>query len=291
MNSPDSSNFKYMKTFALLSYKISGKSDRFFRYISLAINSRLLIGKQSQINRTMSLNLPSNFNKWTRDLLHVLYPQTCLVCKHEFNQSKLAICPVCYSELAYTYFEHYPEATNLDKLFWGRVHLEGTYALLRFKQEGSTQQILHELKYRNNPEVGKHFGKQIGLRLKELTKFSDMDALVPVPLHPKKEFTRGYNQAEIICKGISRSSGVPIRKDLLKRTSFTESQTKKGKTSRWDNMQDRFQLKHTERKNLKHLVVVDDVVTTGSTLETCIRILREEFPDAKISIAVLAVAE
>jgi ComF family protein len=214
-----------------------------------------------------------------------------LICKNEFNQSKLAICPICSSELAYTHFEDYNEVTNLDKLFWGRVKLEGTYALLRFKQQSSTQHILHELKYKNNPEIGKHFGKEIGLKMKIIDKFSDMDALIPVPLHPKKEFIRGYNQAEIICKGIAESSGVALRKDLLKRISFTESQTRKGKSSRWDNMQNRFKLQGIKNRNLKHLVVVDDVVTTGSTLETCIRILREEFPQAKISVAVLAVAE
>lgn len=239
----------------------------------------------------MILNFSSIFNKWMRDLLHVLYPQICLICKNEFNQSKVAICPICSSELAYTHFEDYPEVTNLDKLFWGRVRLEGTYALLRFKQQSSTQQILHELKYKNNPEVGKHFGKEIGLKMKEIGKFSDVDALIPVPLHPKKEFIRGYNQAEIICKGIAESSGVALRKDLLKRVSFTESQTKKGKTSRWDNMQNRFKLQGVKNRKLKHLVVVDDVVTTGSTLETCVRILQEEFPQAKISVAVLAVAE
>lgn len=239
----------------------------------------------------MSLKTSVKFNKWTRDLLHVLYPQNCLICKHEFNQSKLAICPVCSSELAYTHFENYTEATNLDKLFWGRVRLEGTYALLRFKQEGSTQQILHELKYRNNPEVGIHFGKEIGMKLKSMDKFSDVDALVPVPLHPKKEFIRGYNQAEVICKGIAESQGIALRKDLLKRISFTESQTKKGKFSRWENMQNRFRIQGISNAKIKHLLVVDDVVTTGSTLETCIRILQEEFPHAKISIAVLAVAE
>jgi competence protein ComFC len=239
----------------------------------------------------MSLNFSSNFNKWTRDLLHVLYPQNCLICKNEFNQSKLAICPICSSELAYTHFEDYNQATNLDKLFWGRIQLEGTYALLRFKQQNSTQQILHELKYKNNPEIGTHFGKEIGLKIKELAQFSDADALIPVPLHPKKEFIRGYNQAEIICKGIAESTGITLRKDLLKRVSFTESQTKKGKASRWDNMQNRFKLQGIKRTNLKHLIIVDDVVTTGSTLETCVRILREEFPNAKISIAVLAVAE
>lgn len=239
----------------------------------------------------MLLNFSSNFNKWTRDLLHVIYPQNCLICKYEFNQSKLAICPICFSELAYTHFEDYSEATNLDKLFWGRVQLEGTYALLRFKQQSSTQQILHELKYKNNPEIGKHFGREIGNKLKTIDKFADIDALIPVPLHPKKEFIRGYNQAEVICKGMVESSGITLRTDLLKRVSFTESQTKKGKSSRWENMQNKFKLQGLKNNRLKHLMIVDDVATTGSTLESCARILREQFPDSKISIAVLAVAE
>ncbi len=233
----------------------------------------------------------AKFNKWTRDLLHVLYPQNCLICKHEFNQSRLAICPICISELSYTNFETYPEATNLDKLFWGRVPLTGTYALLRFRQQNSTQRVLHELKYNNNMEIGLHFGKELGVILRQIPAFSDMDALVPVPLHPKKEFIRGYNQAEVICRGIAETSNVSLRKDLLKRTSFTESQTRKNRTSRWDNMQNRFMLRTVKAQDLQHLVVVDDVVTTGSTLETCVRILQKQFPKAKISIAVLAVAE
>jgi competence protein ComFC len=239
----------------------------------------------------MSLFVVPKFNKWTRDLLHVIYPQTCLICQDEFNQSKLAICPICISELSYTHFENYSEASYLDKLFWGRIPLSGTYALLRFKQENSTQRILHELKYKNNEEVGIHFGKEMGTKIGLMEQFKDADVLIPVPLHPKKEFIRGYNQAEIICRGITKTSGIPLRKDLLKRTSFTESQTKKGKTSRWDNMQNRFKLRGNQEIHFKHLLVVDDVVTTGSTLETCIQILREQFPESKISIVVLAVAE
>ncbi|MNE24241.1 DNA utilization protein GntX [compost metagenome] len=136
-----------------------------------------------------------------------------------------------------------------------------------------------------------HFGKELGTVLKQIPAFSDMDALIPVPLHPKKEFIRGYNQAEVICKGIAETSQVSLRKDLLKRTSFTESQTRKSRTSRWDNMQNRFMLRTRKEQDLQHLVVVDDVVTTGSTLESCVRILQNQFPQAKISIAVLAVAE
>jgi competence protein ComFC len=141
----------------------------------------------------MSLFVSPKFNKWYRDLLHVIYPQQCLICQHEFNQYKLEICPICFSELSYTHFEDYPEASNLDKLFWGRVHLTATYALLRFKQQNSTQRILHELKYKNNPGLGKYFGQEMGVKMKVLDQFSDADALIPVPLHPKKEFIRGYN--------------------------------------------------------------------------------------------------
>lgn len=232
-----------------------------------------------------------NFNIWKRDLLHLIYPQMCVVCGVESNLSSLAICPVCINELDYTHFEKYTEPTHLDKLFWGRVPLQGSYALLKFKKAGTAQSLLHELKYKNNPEIGIYFGKEIGLQLLKLPAFSDVDALVPVPLHARKQFIRGYNQAELICQGIAETSKIPMRKNLLKRSSFTESQTKKNRESRWENMQNRFQIKTKKSKAISHLVLVDDVVTTGSTLETCLKILKSRFPDTKVSVVVMAMAE
>jgi ComF family protein len=134
-------------------------------------------------------------------------------------------------------------------------------------------------------------GSEIGRRIEQLTKFQDLDALIPVPLHPKKEFIRGYNQAEKIAEGIAEILHIPVNTQLIKRAVFTESQTKKGRLSRWDNMQDRFESYRNKGKALKHIALIDDVVTTGATIETCMQILRKQFPEIQISIISIAVAQ
>lgn len=263
----------------------------FFCYIYSTINRYLFIVFKNQTGTAMGKIASLKFNIWKRDLLHLIYPQQCIICDVETNLSDLSICPICISELNYTHFEKYTEPTPLDKIFWGRIPLQASYALLRFKKAGNTQQLLHELKYKNNPEVGVYFGKEIGTQLLNIPAFSDADALVPVPLHARKKFIRGYNQAAVISKGIAATSQIPLREDILKRTSFTESQTKKNRNSRWENMQNRFQIKRKKSTSFNHLILVDDVVTTGSTLETCLRILKAQFPHAKLSVVLLAMAE
>jgi ComF family protein len=168
--------------------------------------------------------------------------------------------------------------------------LHQTYALLQFEKENSTQSILHALKYKDRPDVARYFGERLGERVKQQAKFNDLEALIPVPLHPNKEFLRGYNQSQLLAEGIAAELTIPVRSDLLKRVVFTESQTKKGKQSRWENMQDRFESQVKGASELKHVAIVDDVVTTGSTLETCVRRLQETLPNAKISVISLAVA-
>jgi ComF family protein len=120
--------------------------------------------------------------------------------------------------------------------------------------------------------------------------FKSVDALVPVPLHHKKEFIRGYNQAEELAKGIQAVTNIPLQTEILKRIVFTESQTKKGKLSRWENMQQKFAYDTSPKHDFKHIAIIDDVVTTGSTIETCSRMLMEAYPNAKISIISLATA-
>jgi competence protein ComFC len=243
------------------------------------------------VNREFMKKPTAVFNKWATDLLQVLYPNFCLVCDTETPHSPGAICPVCESELHYTFYEDYNGATALDQLFWGRVPVKHTYALLHFEASNSTQAILHALKYRDRPDVARHFGRQLGERVRKMTAFSDLDALVPVPLHPKKQFTRGYNQSEVLACGIAEQLKIPVNRELLKRVVFTESQTRKGKTLRWDNMQGRFESSSAGSQKLKHIAIVDDVVTTGSTLETCVRLLQEALPDCRISIISLAVTK
>ena len=255
------------------------------------MNTQLLINSKHTLDVGMTKKITQKFNKWKNDFLHLLYPRYCIICNIDTPHTQSTICPVCSSELHYSNYENYSEATPLDKLFWGRTNVHQTYALLLFEKGSATQKILHTLKYKDRSDLAVYMGNEIGKRAVQLQQFQDLDALIPVPLHPKKEFIRGYNQAEKIADGIAEIIHVPVNTQLIKRAVFTESQTKKGRLSRWDNMQDRFESYRNKGKVLKHIALIDDVVTTGATIETCIQILRKQFPDVQISILTIAVAQ
>jgi ComF family protein len=160
--------------------------------------------------------------------------------------------------------------------------------MLHFKKISDTQKILHALKYKDRPDVAVYFGKLIGERIKNVGTFAALDALIPVPLHPKKEFLRGYNQSRKLAEGISERTSVPVDTEILKRARFAESQTRKAKMSRWESIQNGFQPTKAVR-NFKHVALIDDVVTTGSTVETCVRMLQQTLPECKVSVISLAV--
>jgi ComF family protein len=229
------------------------------------------------------------WEKPKQDLLHLLFPSKCIICSDEWPSNE-PICSFCRSELQYTGFEHYSEPTELDKLFWGRVKLEGTFALLYFYKNSSTQKILHALKYGNRPETGIILGKEIGHKIKDLEFMSDADVLIPVPLHPKKQFTRGYNQSEQLAQGISEITGISTDKHFVGKLEHTSSQTKRGRFSRWDNVSGNFGLNKT-KKSYKHILIIDDVITTGATLEAMIQSIRTVYPELRISIISLALTK
>jgi ComF family protein len=148
---------------------------------------------------------------------------------------------------------------------------------------------MHELKYKSNKEVGYFLGKMMGTSLRASNRFDAIEALVPLPLYPIKEKKRGYNQATILCEGMAEIMGLPVWKNVVKRLSFTDTQTKKSRLERWQNMEGRFELSDPARVNNRHLLLVDDVITTGATLEACgNELLRGE--GVKLSIATLACA-
>lgn len=224
------------------------------------------------------------------DLLQLIYPQHCYGCSIELVGSKAGICPICSIDLEYTLYENYREASQLDKLFWGRVELKGTFGLLYFSKTGVSQQIIHQLKYNSRKDLGSYYGSEIGKRISTMNVFKDAAGLIPVPLHPKKQFIRGYNQALEIAKGVAEATGLPIHTDLLKRTVFSESQTKKGRFSRWDSMQNIFSSAQKGNET-GHFILIDDVITTGATLEVCVKELQTNYPEIQLSVASLAVVK
>jgi competence protein ComFC len=221
---------------------------------------------------------------------HLIYPNRCLICDEELAKDSKSICSFCYTEMDFTHYEKYEEPTSLDKLFWGRVVIESTFGLLFFEKGKSSQKILHALKYMSNPQVGVEFGKLIGLKVKDLERFSTIDALIPVPIHPKKEFDRGYNQSEQLAKGIGEILNIEVDTHFLKKKTHTGSQTRKNRFARWDNVVNNFDLRKRS-KNYQHIAIVDDVVTTGATIEALVRSIKENYPDLRISIISLAVTK
>jgi ComF family protein len=190
----------------------------------------------------------------------------------------------------FTHFEKYTEPTELDKLFWGRINLAGTFALLLFEKGKSTQKILHALKYKSNPAVGVEFGEEIAKRIQSMRHFDDLDALIPVPIHPKKAFIRGYNQSEQIAIGLSNVLTIPVDTHFLKKQEHTKSQTKRGRFDRWDNVVNNFVLRK-QVKTPKHIAIVDDVITTGATIEALVRSIHKNYPEIRVSIISLALTK
>lgn len=247
----------------------------------------------SQLTKTLSVyrNWQKKIVEWKADLSHLVYPNSCLICDAETTDKKIQICHLCENDLQYTLFENYKEASKLDKLFWGRITLEATYSLLYFKKELNTQKILHGIKYQNKKNLAIEMGRRIGNNLFKKPTLMQVDCLIPVPLHTKKEYQRGYNQSQLIAEGITQVTNIPNNNKLLSRIKHSESQTKKGRFKRWENVQNTFSIDAEKLNNYKHIALVDDVVTTGSTLEVCVREIQSHYPNLKISIITLAIAK
>lgn len=218
--------------------------------------------------------------------LHLIYPSACLICNDELSIDEIHICSICKQDLPRTYFEKYNNDSPMDKLFWGRVKVEHTYSYLLYKNLGSSKKLLTAIKYRNNPELARYFGEIICGKISFL---DDVDVIIPVPLHRKKKFIRGYNQSEEISIGLATMAKIPLNNTLITRNEFTETQTKKGRYKRWLNVSGKF-LIHPNISQYKHVLLIDDVVTTGATLESIIREIHQYNDEIKVSVVTLAIA-
>ncbi len=224
------------------------------------------------------------------DILHLVYPEKCLVCSSELTKKEKDICSVCRVDITYTHFHHFIEANSIDKIFTGRIKTEATYAHLFFEKSKVVQKILFDIKYKNNHALANYFGEEMGGNILQIEKMSSVDILLPIPLHPKKEFIRGYNQSEEIAKGVMTSFPVELGTRYIYRTKHTQTQTRKNRFDRWDNVADVFQIKK-EIKEFRHALIIDDVLTTGATIEHFVYALKKVHPKIKISISTLAIAK
>ena len=201
-------------------------------------------------------------------IIGLLYPTVCAACGTPLFKWEKLVCTRCRSLLPKTGYE-LNEDNPLARLFYGRVRLQAVTACFFFSKEGKVQHLIHELKYKGNSDAGVFLGQELGKTIQGAPLFQGVDYLIPVPLHPKREKERGYNQSMMIAQGISEVTGVPIGDRFLFRSVNTATQTHKSKEERWENVKDIFELRHAERLEGKYVLLVDDVLTTGATLEAC----------------------
>jgi len=220
--------------------------------------------------------------------LHLFYPHTCTGCGSDLLKEDNLLCLRCIHSLPHTNFAGMA-GNPVEKYFWGRLPIEAAHSEFYFAKEFLVQQLIHELKYKGNTQIGSYLGELMGKSLLNSDRFSGIDALIPLPLYADKEHKRGYNQAAIICNGMSSVMNVPVVNNAVIRQHATETQTRKHRTERWENVKESFRVVTENTLANKHLLLVDDVVTTGATLEACGAVMIQA-GNVKLSIATLAYA-
>ena len=228
------------------------------------------------------------FRNWLYSILNLFYPRICAACGEPLLKDEDTVCLKCRYTLPRTRYELNPEKP-LAQTFYGSVKFHAVTACFFFAKSGKVQHLIHELKYKGNKEAGIFLGQQLGETLKEAPLFQGIDYLIPVPLHPKREKQRGYNQSLMIAQGISEVTGISIGDKYLVRAVHTATQTKKSAEERFKNVKDIFEVRFPEELEGKHVLLIDDVLTTGATLEACAHQL-ESIPGITISAATAACA-
>ena len=221
-----------------------------------------------------------------KDIFNLFFPEVCLCCHEHLVNNETIICLVCRHDLPLTNFSF--EKDNLvEKSFYGRIPIENATALFYFSKKGKVQQLIHELKYNKQQQVGTLAGNWLGSEMAESNRFERMDCIIPVPLHQKKLKSRGYNQVTTFGKSLAKILNITYDETILVKISSTKTQTKKLRFDRWKNVQELFEVQNKYRLINKHILLIDDIITTGATLEACCEAL-SKIEGLKISIACIA---
>ncbi|OGX81027.1 ComF family protein [Hymenobacter glacialis] len=225
------------------------------------------------------------------DFVGLIFPRLCLACREPLVTGETHLCTGCRAELPYTDFHLLPPEQNpIGRRFWGKLPIRHALSYLRFVRHGRVQNLLHELKYQGQRDVGTALGQLYGAELHAAGFATDFDLIVPVPLHPKKLARRGYNQAAAFATGLATGLKVPTSATALRRNANTATQTKKNRAQRWENVATVFEVENPAAVIGRRILVVDDVLTTGATLEACGAALLAAGA-AEVSIATIACAD
>ena len=223
-----------------------------------------------------------------KSIVNLFFPKVCYACHNLLNDNEDTICMDCRHDLPITNF-HFDNNDSVQKALYGRAKIENGTALFRFEKKGNVQRLIHNLKYKDHEHIGFVLGNWLGGELKTLESYKNIDAVIPVPLHKNKLRKRGYNQVALFGQQVAEALNADYLDDVLVKVTNTKSQVNKKRLARWTNSDELFTLKNMEAIDNKHILVVDDIITTGATLEACISILNQA-KNIKISIATMAIA-
>ena len=224
-----------------------------------------------------------------QNLINLFFPNVCLSCNHELLDNEIYICTNCRHDLPVTNY-HLDGYDQVKKAFYGRVKLENASALLRFQKKGIVQQLMHNLKYKGHQEIGTFLGAWLGDELKNIVDYKDIDLVIPVPLHKRKRRKRGYNQVTLFSKEIANCMNIESLTSVLVKVSDASSQVNKSRLARWSSNKEVFAIQNLNLIDNKHVLLVDDIITTGATIEACANQLLKA-KNVKISVATMAIVE
>ena len=222
------------------------------------------------------------------DFISLLFPRLCCGCGAPLVKNETFLCLDCFFNMPRTNY-HLEKDNPVEKLFWGRCKIEKASAFSFYTQDSRIRKIVHALKYKGMKDIGPMLGELCANELRNSTFFDDIDVLIPVPLHPSKLRQRGYNQSELIVEGISKVTGISVDTTSLSRSMFTQTQTRRKRFDRWLNVEGVFCVDDYSAINGKHILLIDDVVTTGSTIEACVNELVKG-ENVRVSVLTMAVA-
>ena len=226
--------------------------------------------------------------KWIDDLKELLFPRYCKVCRRRLAHNEQHLCVSCLLELPRTHYERTPNNLLMQHFMeWPEVVAATAY--FYYDKEGRYSNLIHHLKYYDHPEVGTYLGRLAATELQASGFFEGIDLIIPVPLSKNKLRKRGYNQCDYIAQGISQIIGADLHTHCIERTVNTDTQTRKSRSERWKNTEKIFQVTHANTLKGKHILLVDDVATTGATLHACTSAILK-VPNVRISVFTLAKA-